>query len=351
MSCSVFPKMKLSAHDAKLANASLPRSMAGCRPHDGCGLLTSPSIGFHPPYLVVRRSVSTSTHPRQQPHQSLYILDEPSVGPPQRLAENLRWPLLKRLRDLGNTVVGWNRRRSHPQCDYIIEIGPLWAAMAVEWSMRDPTKNFWKVRPSQRSTSLANNPIPSPAIGAQQPIKSALWAAGSTTSKTLMLTYPRTPWPWWWCVGFGKTTLVKHILYPALLKPKGEAIPAPTGQTRSTRGRPQMVNGIEDQSGSPSASLQDPTRSPMSKPTTASENCTATNPCPRYVALIPKHFSLQRRRRKMRNLQGRWQHHRRNAIPGRHHPGLRRVQGQRFKSEVLEVRYNELNINESSTSP
>ena len=48
----------------------------------------------------------------------------------------------------------------------------------------------------------------------------------------------------------------------------------------------------------------------------------------------------------MRNLQGRWQHHRRNAIPGRHHPGLRRCKGQRFKSEVLEVRYNELNINE-----
>ena len=300
MSCSSFPKMKLSAHDAKLAERILTEINGR--------LQTMMDVGLG--YLTLNRVSSTLSGGETQRinltrtlgsnlTQSLYILDEPSVGPPQRHRKpGGRTQTFTRSGQ--HSCCGGTRRKVIRNADYIIEIGPWRAAMAVNWSMRDPTKNFWKVRPSQRSTSLANNRFLCPPSGAQQPIKSALWAAGSTTSKTLMLTYPCTPWPWWVvCRVRARPHWWSTYCIPALPQSQGRSHSRLTRQTRSTRGRPQDVNSIRnDQPGSHRQVFKIQPGHLCQKPTTASENCTATNPC-QGTWLWSQTLFLQRRRRKM----------------------------------------------------
>ena len=135
--------MKLSAHDAKLAERILTEINGR--------LQTMMDVGLG--YLTLNRVSSTLSGGETQRinltrtlgsnlTQSLYILDEPSVGLHPKDTENLV-AVLKRLRDLGNTVVVVEHEEEVIRnADYIIEIGPWQAAMAVDWSMRDPTKNF-----------------------------------------------------------------------------------------------------------------------------------------------------------------------------------------------------------------
>ena len=90
--------------------------------------------------------------------------------------------------------------------------------------------------------------------------------------------------------GSNKTTLVKHILYPALLKAKGEAIPASPGKHDQLVGDLKMVNGIEMINQAPIG------KSSRSNPVTyvkaydSIRKLYSDQPCPRYVALIPNTF-------------------------------------------------------------
>ena len=61
----------------------------------------------------------------------MYILDEPSIGLHQRDNERL-WKTLIRLRDPGNTVIVVEHDEDAiKEADYIIDIGPALAFMAV----------------------------------------------------------------------------------------------------------------------------------------------------------------------------------------------------------------------------
>jgi len=155
---------------------------------------------------------------------SLYILDEPSIGLHPRDTENLI-RVLKELRDLGNTVVVVEHdEMMMREADHIIDMGPLAAHLGgqvvaegnYDAIVGDPESLTGKYLSAQLT-------IDPPA----QLRKPKGWirveGARQHNLKNVSVEFPLNVL----CVvsgvsGSGKTTLVKHILYPALQKLKGE---------------------------------------------------------------------------------------------------------------------------------
>ena len=76
----------------------------------------------------------------------LYILDEPSIGLHQRDNDKLL-ATLKRLRDLGNTlIVVEHDEDTMRAADYIVDIGPGQASMAGASSRRARRRRSWRTK-------------------------------------------------------------------------------------------------------------------------------------------------------------------------------------------------------------
>ena len=155
---------------------------------------------------------------------SLYILDEPSIGLHSRDTERLI-RVLKELRDLGNTVVVVEHdEMMMREADYIIDMGPLASHLGGEVVA---TGNYEALIANEESLTgkylkgeLAITPPPQVRAWNRSLI---VEGARQNNLKDLTVEFPLNVL----CVvsgvsGSGKTTLVKQILYPALQKIKGE---------------------------------------------------------------------------------------------------------------------------------
>jgi excinuclease UvrABC ATPase subunit len=81
----------------------------------------------------------------------LYVLDEPSIGLHQR-DNDMLLATLKRLRDLGNTVIVVEHDEDAIRAaDYIVDLGPGRACMAARWWPRARWPIFWPTRASPAS--------------------------------------------------------------------------------------------------------------------------------------------------------------------------------------------------------
>lgn len=156
---------------------------------------------------------------------SLYILDEPSIGLHSRDTERLI-SVLKNLRDLGNTIVVVEHDTLMMQeADYIIDMGPLASHLGGEVVAAGTYTEIIKNPKSLTGQYLNGNlkidppPILRHAIGHIR-----LEGCRQNNLKNISVNFPLGVL----CVvtgvsGSGKTTLVKHTLYPALQKHFGES--------------------------------------------------------------------------------------------------------------------------------
>jgi excinuclease ABC subunit A len=155
---------------------------------------------------------------------SLYILDEPSIGLHSRDTERLI-SVLKSLRDLGNTVVVVEHdEMMMREADHIIDMGPLAAHLGGEVIAEG---NYDEIVANERSLTgkYLNGEL---AITAPKSLRKwnrsiKVEGARQNNLKNITVEFPLNIL----CVvsgvsGSGKTTLVKQILYPALKKLKGE---------------------------------------------------------------------------------------------------------------------------------
>ncbi len=155
---------------------------------------------------------------------STYILDEPSIGLHSRDTEQLI-KVLKRLRDIGNTVIVVEHDEEIIRAaDYIIDIGPMAGAFGGEVVFEGEIKDLVHCEKSlttQYLTGKMSIPVPT----RRRKSANAIIIKGATQNnlKNLTVRFPLNMMTVITGVsGSGKSTLVKDVLYPAMKRQLGE---------------------------------------------------------------------------------------------------------------------------------
>ena len=155
---------------------------------------------------------------------SLYILDEPSIGLHSRDTERLI-AVLKELRDLGNTVVVVEHdEMMMREADYIIDMGPLASHLGGEVVAAGDYDGIISNEKSLTGKYLSGEyEVVKPRTVRKWNSSVTVEGARMHNLKDITVEFPLNVL----CVvsgvsGSGKTTLVKQILYPGLKKIKGE---------------------------------------------------------------------------------------------------------------------------------
>ncbi|MEO6869136.1 MAG: excinuclease ABC subunit A, partial [Ginsengibacter sp.] len=155
---------------------------------------------------------------------SLYILDEPSIGLHSRDTENLI-SVLKELQSLGNTVVVVEHdEMMMREADHIIDMGPLASHLGGEVIAAGDYQEIIDNPQSLTGKYLKGElKIEPPKVVRTWSESITLSGARQNNLKNIDVVFPLQVL----CVvsgvsGSGKTTLVKQILYPAIKKLKGE---------------------------------------------------------------------------------------------------------------------------------
>ena len=155
---------------------------------------------------------------------SMYILDEPSIGLHPRDTERLI-TVLKRLRDLGNTVIIVEHEESIMRAaDQIIDIGPKAGVFGGEVVFQGNHQQLLKAKNSLTAEYLTGKrKIDIPKHRRKSPSYIEVIGAKQHNLKNVTVKFPLYSFV---CVtgvsGSGKSTLVKEILYPALRQKLGQ---------------------------------------------------------------------------------------------------------------------------------
>lgn len=208
-------------------------------------------------YLTLNRTANTLSGGESQRIQltrvigsnltdSLYILDEPSIGLHARDTNRLI-KVLKRLRDLGNTVVVVEHDdQIMRDADYIIDVGPFASHLGGEIIAHGTYKEILENKKSLTAQYL-NRDL---TVGIEKPSrkvvnKITLTHCTQHNLKDVTVSFPLNMLTVITGVsGSGKTSLIKHILYPALKNAKDDFSIKP-GEHAELKGDLQAIGSVE----------------------------------------------------------------------------------------------------------
>ena len=276
---------------------------------------------------------------------SLYILDEPSIGLHSRDTERLI-RVLKELRDLGNTVVVVEHdEMMMREADYIIDMGPLASHLGGEVVA---TGNYDALIANEESLTgkylkgeLAITPPPQVRTWNRSLI---VEGARQNNLKDITVEFPLNVL----CVvsgvsGSGKTTLVKQILYPALQKIKGEP-GEKVGLHKAINGDIDYLSQIEmvDQNPIGKSSRSNPVT--YIKAYDEIRDLFSQQPLSKLRGFQPKHFSFNVDGGRCDTCKGEGEQVVEMQFLADVHLTCEVCHGRRFKEEILEVTYREKNI-------
>jgi excinuclease ABC subunit A len=276
---------------------------------------------------------------------SLYILDEPSIGLHSRDTENLI-RVLKELRDLGNTVVVVEHdEMMMREADHIIDMGPLASHLGgeviAEGNYDEVIYNSQSLTGKYLNGELKIEPP-------KNPRKSNRFirveGARQHNLKDITVDIPLNVL----CVvsgvsGSGKTTLVKQILYPALRKLKGE-FGDKVGFHKGITGDVDSIAQIEmiDQNPIGKSSRSNPVT--YIKAYDEIRELYARQPLSKMRGFQPKHFSFNVDGGRCDTCKGEGEQVVEMQFLADVHLVCESCGGKRFKEEVLEVKYREKSI-------
>ncbi len=276
---------------------------------------------------------------------SLYILDEPSIGLHPR-DTHLLIDVLRNLRDLNNTVVVVEHDEEIIRsADHIVDIGPLAGRHGGEIVFEGGQAELLKADKSLTSKYLTGiEKIETPTLRRVWTNYIEVRGARENNLKNLNVKFPLN------CMvavtgvsGSGKTSLVKSILYPSLLK-KLNGYGERPGEHDGTTGDINILKGVETVDQNPIG------KSSRSNPVTYIKaydeirKLFSDQPYSKRNGYKPSHFSFNVEGGRCEECQG---------------EGVIRVEmqfmadvtlkcescnGKRFKDDILEVKYKGKNI-------
>jgi excinuclease ABC subunit A len=278
---------------------------------------------------------------------SLYILDEPSIGLHPRDTERLIHVLYE-LRDLGNTVVVVEHDALIMQhADHIIDMGPLASHLGGEVVASGDYPTICNDKKSLTGQYLSGNlEITPPKI--VRPFKQFIRLEGvrENNLKNIDVEIPLHLI----CAvsgvsGSGKTTLIKRVLYPALKKAMGESSERP-GAYRALSGDIKSIASIEmiDQNPIGKSSRSNPVT--YIKAYDEIRDLFSKQPMSVVRGFLPKHFSFNVDGGRCDTCKGEGEQIIEMQFLADVHLECESCKGKRFKDEVLEVTYREKSIHD-----
>ena len=272
---------------------------------------------------------------------SLYILDEPSIGLHSRDTEKLIL-VLTQLRNLNNTVVVVEHdEMMMREADHIIDMGPLASHLGGE-VIAAGNYDQLIANPQSLTGKYLKGELRIDAPKSVRKWNRSITVEGARQNnlKDISVQFPLNTL----CVvtgvsGSGKTTLVKQILYPALQKMKGEFADK-VGFHKAITGDVDYIAQIEliDQNPIGKSSRSNPVT--YIKAYDEIRDLFAKQPLSKMRGFLPKHFSFNVDAGRCDACKGEGEQVVEMQFLADVHLTCEVCGGKRFKEEVLEVQYN-----------
>lgn len=280
---------------------------------------------------------------------SMYILDEPSIGLHPKDTERLI-VVLKALRDLGNTVIVVEHDEDIMKAaDQIIDIGPEAGTFGGEVVAQGTYSEILKSDSLTAKYLNGEMEIEVPKKRRTSKNKVSITGARQNNLKNINVTFPLNVFTAVTGVsGSGKSTLVKKILYPALLREIGGYGEKP-GQFSEITGDFKTIKSLEFIDQNPIG------RSSRSNPVTYIKayddirNLYASQKLSDIRGYKPKHFSFNVDGGRCETCKGEGEVTVEMQFMADVHLICDTCNGKRFKKEVLEVTFQNKNIDDILT--
>jgi excinuclease ABC subunit A len=342
-----FNKLKLDQHDTEIASRLLKEinSRLTFVKEVGLGYLT-----------LNRRSNSLSGGESQRIQLatslgsslvgSMYILDEPSIGLHSRDNQKLI-KVIKNLRNLGNTVIVVEHDEDIMKAaDHIVDIGPKAGTFGGEIVAQGSFKKILKSKGLTSDYLNGNLEIELPKKRRKSSKKLMLKGAREHNLKNINIEIPLG------CLtvvsgvsGSGKTSLVKKILYPALLR-KFDIYSHKPGSFTNLGGDLDTLKSVEFVDQNPIG------RSSRSNPVTYIKAYDeiralfASNKLSKHRNYLPKHFSFNVDGGRCENCKGEGSITIEMQFMADVILECEHCKGKRFKKEIQEVKFNNVSIDQ-----
>ena len=275
---------------------------------------------------------------------SMYILDEPSIGLHPKDTENLI-TVLKSLRDLGNTVIVVEHDEDIMKAaDEVIDIGPEAGTHGGEVVAHGTLDEILKS--NSLTAAYLNGSMEIAIPKTRRPFKNYIEIKGARENnlKNIDVTFPLNVLTVITGVsGSGKSTLVKKLLYPIILKELG-GYGEKAGQYSSMEGKFQSLKHVEYVDQNPIG------RSSRSNPVTYIKayddirNLFANQKLSKLRGYQAKHFSFNVDGGRCEKCKGEGEITVEMQFMADVHLECETCNGKRFKKEVLEVKFEDANI-------
>ncbi|MCE7068255.1 excinuclease ABC subunit UvrA [Dyadobacter sp. CY326] len=290
---------------------------------------------------------------------SMYILDEPSIGLHPRDTQRLVG-VLESLRDLGNTVIVVEHEEEVMHAaDQIIDIGPEagtggghvvfqgnWEDISELKSTGYIENNDSGIKSHTLDFLLENDSIPVPAVRRKSLHSLQIKGARENNLKELDVTVPLNMLTVVTGVsGSGKSTLIRKILYPALMRLKGE-FSEEVGHFDELTGSIDRIEAVEmiDQNPIGKSSRSNPVT--YIKAYDYIRQMMADLPLSKARSYKPSHFSFNVDGGRCEICQGEGQVKIEMQFMADIYLKCEGCNGRRFKQEIQEVRYQEKDVAE-----
>lgn len=349
-----FEGLQLSAHDAQVAKRLLAEITSRLRFLSEVGLdyltldrLSNSLSGGESQRINLATSLGSSLV------GSLYILDEPSIGLHPRDTDRLI-RVLKSLRDLGNTVIVVEHDEEiMRQADWLIDIGPEAGRLGgqvvfegcpndISKAARNEAKNIYTSHTLNYLCGLEKIAVPTSRRSWNRSI--VVKGARANNLQGVTVEFPLDILTVVTGVsGSGKSTLVHDILYRALRRAKDEPADRP-GEFMGLEGDIDAVSAVEFVDQNPIG------RSSRSNPVTYVKaydeirKLMAAQPLSKQMEFTPAYFSFNADGGRCEECKGEGTVKVEMQFMADLVLTCEACHGQRFKSEILDVRYQGKNI-------